>query len=107
MLLPCESRLLAPEAAGEVGATVDAELSVEVAHVGLHGIGRDDELLGDLRRRTPFHEEAQHVLFAAGEVIGAGGLGAEGLDVGLFCRFRVSQLRVSVGAVLCRPSFCG
>ena len=58
MLLPCESRLLAPEAAGEVGAAVDAELSVEAACVGLHGIGRDDELLGDLRRRTPFHEEA-------------------------------------------------
>lgn len=57
MLLPCESRLLAPEAAGEVGAAVDAELSVEVAHVGLHGVGRDNELLGDLRRRAAFNQE--------------------------------------------------
>lgn len=39
---------LAPQAAGEVGAAVDAELSVEVAHVGFHGVGRDDELFGDL-----------------------------------------------------------
>lgn len=107
MLLPCESRFLAPEAAGEVGAAVDAELSIEVAHVGFNGVGRDDELLGDLRCRAPFNEEAQHVLFAAGEVVGTGGLGAESFDVGLLWRFRVSQLRVSVGAVLCRPSFCG
>ena len=57
MLLPCESRFLAPEAAGEVGAAVDAELSVEVAHVGLHGVGRDDERIGDLRRRAAFNQE--------------------------------------------------
>lgn len=57
MLLPCESRFLAPEAAGEVGAAVDAELSVEVAHVGLHGVRRDDELIGDLRRRAAFNQE--------------------------------------------------
>lgn len=57
MPLPCESRFLAPEAAGEVGAAVDAELSVEVAHVGLHGVGRDDELVGDLRRRAAFNQE--------------------------------------------------
>lgn len=58
-------------------------LSIEVAHVGFHGVGRDDELLGDLRCRAPFNEEAQHILFAAGEVVGAGGLGAEGFDIRL------------------------
>ena len=83
---------LALEAAGEVGAAVDAELSIEVAHVGFHGVGRDDELLGDLRCRAPFNEEAQHILFAAGEVVGAGGLGAEGFDIRLLRHLRVGQL---------------
>ena len=27
--------------------------------MGFHGVGRDDELLGDLRCRAPFNEEAQ------------------------------------------------
>ena len=59
-------------------AAVDAELSIEVAH----GFSRCWA-----RRRAPrrfavpcaFNEEAQHILFPAGEVVGAGGLGAEWL----------------------------
>ena len=42
--------------------------------------------------RKAFNEEAQHILFAAGEVVGAGGLGAEGFDIRLLRHLRVGQL---------------
>src|SRR3954464_7987814 len=70
-------------AADRLLARGGAELGVDVAHVGLDGVDRDEQLLADLAVRVRAREQPQHGELALGELLRAGWRGSAHVDAPL------------------------